>query len=290
MACLCLIVPHLDSMISDTSNIALNSYYLCNLKEKSLSIGNPIEGGNFVAFLIGITLYSSMKLGMIYLALLCMNLFYRLWRPLQKLGIKKRNIHLFTFITVILLDCIVIGLNGIDVNPSNGIAYISPNKNLYLFIFCEILPNVIYIIVSVPCIMFAIESLRRELNLIRNAEMVFSDLVNLINRLTWFLMLSTVSFSYVVLVEIYWLIMSQTFRQSTKKWLQCVEDGMMKDGLLTYSYKIGDTCHQELRDDHYIFPGIWLFLSLPILAFGMNLSTILMTCHRRQSERWFEGM
>ena len=98
--CFCIVIPQFDVKNSSHS-------YTCNLEEDSVSLGNPFNGGNGLAFFWGLLLFTSVKVGLLYTAMLCISLWFTLYRPLSKVDLKK-YLHTAVLCIVLIFDIIVI--------------------------------------------------------------------------------------------------------------------------------------------------------------------------------------
>ena len=71
-------------------------------------MSNPLLGRNGVCFLTGLLMFTGYKCVTIYEAIVAINLFYKLWRPMNALGIPKKYIHFTAITTIIVWDIIVV--------------------------------------------------------------------------------------------------------------------------------------------------------------------------------------
>eukprot|EP01083_Nonionella_stella_P270720 916881_1 len=282
---LCLLLPHLSFF--DGGNTVSHSY-ICNSNNDTLSLGNPLYGNNGLCTLFGLLIFSGFKIILIYTGMLCVNIWYRLWRPMVDVGIKKRYLHGAPFAIVFLFDILVIALGGIDANPSNGMCYI-PMNDIPLLLILDIIPNVLFIIISGSSVAHAAKQLKNELNVIQQAELVSDDLINLIHRMVGFLIMAVLGSAIVVFTQIIWIMNGEVWETSTQEWIGCAQDKILQNEDGIWKYKYGDQCIAQLKEDGFSFPHEMFFIAFPIAALLSNISVIVLTCHRRTSDRWRRG-
>ena len=256
---ICLIIPHFTGF---RGNNTVSSSFICNTDEESLSLGNPTRGTNILCSCFGILIFSGFKIILIYTGMLCVNIWYRLWKPLTDAGLRKRYLHGFAFILVFVYDIFIIGFGGIEANPSNGVCYVANNTVLLLML--DIIPNILFIIISALCVAHAAKSLKRELNVIQQADLVTDDLINLIHRMLAFLFIAIASSAIVVLTEIVWWICSVLWEESTNEWIHCAQVRTISEG--KWRKGIGNKCIDELKKEGYSFPNEIFFIAFPIAA------------------------
>ena len=93
------------------------------------------------------------------------------------------------------------------------------------------------------------------------------DLANLIDRLLWFLILSTLAFGFILFVELYWIVMNDEFDKSKQAWIDCIRDEMNdSNDYSSYTSDISDSCHKTIEENDNIVPSFWVFITLPILS------------------------
>eukprot|EP01084_Bolivina_argentea_P006733 12745_1 len=281
---ICLFIPSF-SYFDGGNTVA--STYICNHDEQTLSINNPIHSSNGLCTLFALFIFTAFKVILIYTGIVCVNIWYRLWKPMVDVGIEKRYIHLVAISIILLFDIIILSVGGIDANPSNGMCYISMNNNA-LLIIVDIIPNILFIIVSAICIYHATKQLKLELKVIQQADLVTDDLVNLVHRMTGFLIMAVLSSAFIVFTEIIWLIGKNLYEESMLQWIDCTQDKVVTTGV--WKYEIGDECIHELEQEGFVFPNEMFFIAFPIAALLSCIAIIILTCHRRQYDRWHRAV
>lgn len=178
-------------------------------------------------------------------------------------GIQKKYLHGLAIGMVIICDIIVIGFGAIDSNPSNGVCYLSFINHSGLLLAMDIIPNILFIIISFLCVMDAVKHLKAAMIVIEQASLDSDDLLNLVHRLYGFLIMAVLSSSFIVFIEILWWNDKNLWIESSEEYVVCAQNKLSGQ---QWNYEIGDQCISELKQDGYSFPNELFFIALPIAA------------------------
>lgn len=147
--------------------------------------------------------------------------------------------------------------------------YISQDEP-HLLLWLDIIPNVLFTIISILCIRHASKQLRVELPVLLEGGCEDDDMIGLIRRLAAFLMIAFLSSAFFVIEEIVWLSFESKWETSTEKWIECAQNETANEiangESSSWNYQIGDDCIEQLKEEGYPFPHVFFFISFPVMA------------------------